>query len=367
MATCSASELLEAGKCFQCLTEKQLYIAIAQLLCDVKAGGEVVPCENLEGEDSPLDSITPAFIGQVYIQDDGTIWQAGSLLSSSWTEICTPGGGGNGLTWGPDATDLAKFEWSDGTLDDGNGTITSLTFNGLVSQSDPNSALSISDSEFIELLSLPVLATVAGSFNGYGSQALTSVSAPVLETVDIDIDFDGCPVLPDFSLPALTTVDGSINLYSCDLLESVSFPNLTSVGSGLSFYDCPIIADVDLSSLVSTPDISGSSCVSFVTLNLPALVSCDSFVFYDCTALANVSFPNLVLNDGAFLYFNDLGGGGCSLSAASVNHILARGVASPAFVSGLVDLSGGTSAAPTGQGILDKATLIGRGVTVNTN
>lgn len=32
MATCSASTLLASGRCFDCLTEKQLDIAIAQLL-----------------------------------------------------------------------------------------------------------------------------------------------------------------------------------------------------------------------------------------------------------------------------------------------------------------------------------------------
>jgi len=32
MASCSPSDLLAAGKCFECLTEKQLDIAIAQLL-----------------------------------------------------------------------------------------------------------------------------------------------------------------------------------------------------------------------------------------------------------------------------------------------------------------------------------------------
>ena len=57
----------------------------------------------------------------------------------------------------------------------------------------------------------------------------------------------------------------------------------------------------------------------------------------------------------------------CALTAASVNALLARFVANAAYVSGSIDLSGGTSAAPTGQGITDSATLTGRGVTVSTN
>jgi hypothetical protein len=36
MATCSAETLLEAGKCFQCLTKKELQIVITQLLCEIQ-------------------------------------------------------------------------------------------------------------------------------------------------------------------------------------------------------------------------------------------------------------------------------------------------------------------------------------------
>lgn len=54
MATCSPSDLLEAGKCFQCLTKKELQIVIAQLLCEINQGG---------GESEPL--IYHALISQV--------------------------------------------------------------------------------------------------------------------------------------------------------------------------------------------------------------------------------------------------------------------------------------------------------------
>jgi len=56
-----------------------------------------------------------------------------------------------------------------------------------------------------------------------------------------------------------------------------------------------------------------------------------------------------------------------ALNAATVNSVLALLVAEPSYVSGTVLLNGGTNAAPSGQGIADKATLIGRGVTVTTN
>ena len=80
------------------------------------------------------------------------------------------------------------------------------------------------------------------------------------------------------------------------------------------------------------------------------------------THLTTVSFPNYVPTNGhADIYTIN------AFSAATVNAILARYIANAGFVSGSIDISGGTNAAPTGQGITDKATLVTRGVTVTTN
>ena len=81
-----------------------------------------------------------------------------------------------------------------------------------------------------------------------------------------------------------------------------------------------------------------------------------------CTSLTTVSFPLYLPTDGAIINFSD-----CALTAASVNHILARAIANAGYVTGIINTSGGTSAAPSGQGIADKAALILRGCTVTTN
>ncbi len=39
MAECSPQTLLESGKCFQCLSKKELQIVIAQLLCQISTDG----------------------------------------------------------------------------------------------------------------------------------------------------------------------------------------------------------------------------------------------------------------------------------------------------------------------------------------
>jgi hypothetical protein len=57
---------------------------------------------------------------------------------------------------------------------------------------------------------------------------------------------------------------------------------------------------------------------------------------------------------------------GAALNVASVNAVLIAADANGAL-SGTMDLSGGTSAAPTGAGITAKNNLIAKGWTVATN
>lgn len=58
---------------------------------------------------------------------------------------------------------------------------------------------------------------------------------------------------------------------------------------------------------------------------------------------------------------------GNSFSAAEVNALLAAMIATYSTLAAVLNLSGGTSAAPTGQGVVDKAALISAGWTVTTN
>ena len=80
MATCSASELLESGKCFQCLTKKELQIVIAQLLCEISSGASGVTV-NLTGSGSPVGVIVGED-GQFYTDTAGdALWQ---WYSGAW-------------------------------------------------------------------------------------------------------------------------------------------------------------------------------------------------------------------------------------------------------------------------------------------
>jgi hypothetical protein len=90
------------------------------------------------------------------------------------------------------------------------------------------------------------------------------------------------------------------------------------------------------------------------------------------TSKGITSFSTSLL-DGIFTYSSampELHLQGNALSAGNVNAILSWYVSQGTFSATNaqeLDLSGGTNAAPTGQGIVDKATLIGNGWTVTTN
>ena len=89
----------------------------------------------------------------------------------------------------------------------------------------------------------------------------------------------------------------------------------------------------------------------------------DYMDFQDCSSLTTITISGLTSLVAGFR------AAGCALSGATVNAILARLVSMPTYGNAGqdVDLSGGTSAAPSGQGLVDKATLIGRGAFVTTN
>lgn len=72
MATCSTSELLASGKCFDCLTKKQLNIVIAQLLCEINAAGGGGSGSVLRGSGPPTDPPAITSSGAIYYDDDST-------------------------------------------------------------------------------------------------------------------------------------------------------------------------------------------------------------------------------------------------------------------------------------------------------
>lgn len=215
------------------------------------------------------------------------------------------------------------------------------------------------------LTSIDLSNTQTGYFQITACSSLTSISVPLLSFVSGAFRADANPVLITVNVPALVTAS-SVTIRENVSLTSLSLPSLTSCNNGpfiASFNSALTILSVPL--LVSASYVALNADTSLTSLSMPSFTTASpglNFISSGCTLLANVSLPVFLPSDGAEIHFEN-----CALNAVSVNHILARCIASGGYVSGVVDLSGGTNAAPTGQGIADKADLITRGVTVTTN
>jgi hypothetical protein len=113
---------------------------------------------------------------------------------------------------------------------------------------------------------------------------------------------------------------------------------------------------------------------ALTTINAPAMVSYASTISAPSASMGNVTTAVF----GTVGTLKSIGGNitlsGLKLDAASVNGILALLVSldgtngTTLWGSGRVlTINGGTNAAPSGQGITDKATLQARGCTITTN
>ena len=219
-----------------------------------------------------------------------------------------------------------------------NISLTSINLQSLVSSGN---YFRLDNCDALLSLSLPSFVSSpnpAGGFYVYGNALLTSLSVPVLATVDYEFDVSGNPVLTALNFPSLISTGDYFDVSNDFLLASLSLPVLTSVGSDF-----------------------GADNIKVANLILPNLTTIIGDILLSSTVLTSFSAPLWLATNGTIMDWT-----GCALDATSINHILARLVASGVTTCN-VTLSGGTNAAPTGQGIIDKAALILAGNTVTTN
>lgn len=199
----------------------------------------------------------------------------------------------------------------------------------------------------------------------------------------------------ELHLPGLSLIDGgALQINSSTTLQKFSADSLTSIVNGeLSMSSNSMLSTISLASLESISGLGllsiGTSLGALTSFTVSSLTTIGGSAELDVidTALTQVIIPlqsvssgaNIIIQSNPSLIILSLGNavfaGPVTLdlninafNAASVNHVLARAVASPLFTGGgSIDLSGGTNSAPTGQGITDKATLIARGIIVTTN
>jgi hypothetical protein len=173
--------------------------------------------------------------------------------------------------------------------------------------------------------------------------------------------------LPSFATCTLLTIfNVSSNAFSgtlpsfatCTLLTIFSVSSNAFSGTLPSFATCTLLTSFN----VSSNAFSGT---------LPSFATCTLLTGFSVGGVTGNQFSGVTA--GSFATQKSLNTANFAINAlpaAAVNQILADFVVSLG-ISGrvvcTVTLSGGTNAAPTGQGILDEATLIAAGWTVTTN
>lgn len=154
----------------------------------------------------------------------------------------------------------------------------------------------------------------------------------------------GNSTITEISFPNCTQYDAFFRVDSFTALTKVSFPVLvTQTGRTGGFQNYALIRI--------------ANCPNLTSVELPNLENSARLSIWGNASLSSLSLPKIIPRNGGDFYFDTN-----ALDAASVNGILARFVAT-GWQGGDLDLSGGTNAAPTGQGIIDKATLNARPLT----
>jgi hypothetical protein len=275
--------------------------------------------------------------------------------------------------------------------------------------------LTIANDSGIETIELPGIKTIGTSGLSINTcSALTDVSLPLVHTIAGPVLFDTCAALDTVALPLLTACT-TLTVENCDALVTLSLPLLGSVTSmsvanssditevslpalaasygAVTFDTCPALDTLTLTVLARCAALTIDG-TALVTISLPALSRVAAWTVANCTVLTDVSAPsittatgNITMSDtngaienvtlgaiGTTLALLDIDISGQALTEASVDAILALlvsldGTGSTTLwgAGRTLDLSGGTSAAPSVTGAADALVLTGRTATVTTN
>ena len=229
--------------------------------------------------------------------------------------------------------------------------LTSLSFPELVSCAGNFAPTTMA---ILTTLNLPLLNDVTGIFGPTTMAALTTLSAPALKWVGQNFGPTTMAALTTFNFPSLVYVEGGFQPGTMASLTTISMPALKKIGSSITISGMASLTTVSMPAVevygAGITMTTGLGSLSSVTLGTPGTLK----LFASSSSTINIS--------------------GQALNAATVNGILALLVSldgtngTTLWGAGkTVNLSGGTSAAPSGQGIVDKATLVARTATVTTN
>jgi hypothetical protein len=201
-------------------------------------------------------------------------------------------------------------------------------------------------------LSFPKLAFVGGAFQPQTFAALTDLTFSLLESVLGNFAPNTMALVTTFSFPALKYVGGTFAPTTMAALVTLSINTLEEIVGAASVASMASLTTVSLSGM--------KNYQSTITMN-SGLGNVTSVTLGTIGTLKSIQGATVNLS-------------GQKLTTANVNAILALLVSldgtngTTLWGAGkTLNVSGGTSGAPSGQGIVDKATLQARGATITTN
>jgi hypothetical protein len=208
---------------------------------------------------------------------------------------------------------------------------------------------------------------IGNTLSVQNNTALTTLSVNGMTSAS-DIQITGCPIT-SIAFPLLVTSTIRIFCYAMPQLASLSMPLLQSSAAISVRTNAQITAYSFLTSSIFTSLTTfptgylGDVVPLLPALNFPALTALvSSLNAFQNTALTTVTIGVSNIANGAFIQLAS-----CALNQATVDLILQRAVNNAGMITGSIILNAGTSSVPSATGLTNKATLIGRGVTVNTN
>ena len=167
------------------------------------------------------------------------------------------------------------------------------------------------------------------------------------------------------NIPELNNLPNFITLHCASNILTGNIPSLSGAPNLINLYINGNQLTGPIPSLSNNTNLIRIYCGNnLLTGNIPNFSGLNNFLEFRCETnqLTGFAGGSVSINFGTFVANSNL------LPSSAVNGILAAFVAANKTTgTRILNLGGSGNAAPTGQGITDKATLISRGWTVTTN
>ena len=349
---CDPGHLAEQAKAFKGLPRGVRQSLIPHLLCQIVNKGLTSGCDDLQVQYTgqwlgPMLWDLGCDLGIAGVQTNGSnqpstpggLWLKSSFV---YNETGAPLGGLTTLSF-PNLVGVSLGSLSPTTMP----ALTSLSYPAL-QYVDVN--FSPTTMAFLTTLSATSLAYVGGLYSPNTMASLTSLSSTSLAYVGGNFLPGRMALLTSLSFPSLAYVGGNFNPDTMASLTSQLYPSLAYVGGafgtttmvGLTSFSAPALVYVGgaINIAASANVVSVVIGTAGTTKKLPTSITLSNMKLD--AASVNGMLAVLVSLDGT--NGTTLWGAGCTLT-----------------------INGGTNAAPSGQGIIDKATLIARTAVVTTN